>query len=90
MPLVGGENFFDGFGFNDSKYRQKLGWKTTPLDEQEKSRPPKRPLLPALEELSHRLPQKWDNRLKKFVRNDDWLLWDIHDNKIEEPHDRVG
>ena len=47
---------------------------------------PKRPLLPALVELSHRLPQKWDDRLKKYVRNDDWLLWDIHDNKIEQPH----
>jgi hypothetical protein len=32
------------------------------------------------------LPQKWDDRLKKYVRNDDWLLWDIHDNKIEQPH----
>jgi hypothetical protein len=87
MPLVGGENFFDGFGFIDSKYRKKLGWKTTPLDELEKRRPPKRPLLPALEELNQRLPKKWDNRQKKYVRNDDWLLWDIHDNKVEDAHD---
>ena len=87
MPLVGGESFFDGFGFNESKYRKKLGWKTTPLDALEQRRPPKRPLLPALEELNHRLPQKWDNRLKKYVRNDDWLLWDIHDNKVEDAHD---
>ena len=86
MPLVGGESFFDGFGFNGSKYRKKLGWKTTPLDELEQRRPPKRPLLPALEALNQRLPQKWDNRLKKYVPNDDWLLWDIHDNKVEDAH----
>jgi len=87
MPLVGGESFFDGFGFNGSKYRKRLGWKTTPLDELEQRRPPKRPLLPTLEELNQRLPQKWDNRLKEYVRNDDWLLWDIHDNKVEDAHD---
>jgi hypothetical protein len=86
MPLVGGESFFDGFGFNESKYRKKLGWTTTPLDELEQRRPPKRPLLPTLEELNQRLPQKWDNRLKKYVPNADWLLWDIHDNKVEDAH----
>jgi hypothetical protein len=87
MPLVGGESFFDGFGFNESKYRKKLGWTETQLDQLEQRRPPKRPLLPALEELNQRLPQKWDNKLKKYVRNDDWLLWDIHDNKVEDAHD---
>jgi hypothetical protein len=87
MPLVGGENFFDGFGFNESKYRKKLGWTDTQLDGLEKRQPPKRPLLPALERLNERLPEKWDNRLKKYVRNDDWLLWDIQpDGKIEEPY----
>jgi hypothetical protein len=86
MPLVGGESFFDGFGFNESNYRKTLGWKTTPLDEQEQRRPPKRPLLPALEELNQRLPKKWDNRQKKYVPNADWLLWDIHDNKVEDAH----
>jgi hypothetical protein len=86
MPLVGGESFFDGFGFNDSKYRKKLGWTDTPLDKMEKRRPPKRPLLTALEELNQRLPQKWDNKFNKYVRNDDWLLWDIHDSKIEDAH----
>jgi len=86
MPLVGGENFFDGFGFNESKFGKKLGWTETQLDRLEKRRPPKRPLLPALEQLNERLPEKWDNRLKKYVRNDDWLLWDIHDSKIEDAH----
>lgn len=87
MPLVGGENFFDGFGFETSKYRKRHGWTRTPLDEVERRRPPVRPLLPYLERLSERLPQKWDNRTKRYVRNDDWLLWDIQrDGKIEEPH----
>jgi hypothetical protein len=86
MPLVGGENFFDGFGFNGSKYRKKLGWTETQLDELEKKRPPKRPLLPALEQLNQRLPKKWDNGRKEYVRNDDWLLWDIHDSKVEDAH----
>jgi hypothetical protein len=86
MPLVGGESFFDGFGFNESNYRKTLGWKTTPLDELEQRRPPKRPLLPALEALNQRLPKKWDNRQKKYVPNADWLLWDIHDNKVEDAH----
>lgn len=86
MPLVGGESFFDGFGFSGSRYKRKLGWTPTKLDELEKRRPPQRPLLPALEALDSELPKKWDNRLKKYVRNDDWLLWDIHDSTIEDVH----
>ncbi|MFH0777484.1 MAG: hypothetical protein V2A71_02520 [Candidatus Eisenbacteria bacterium] len=74
MPLVGGESFFDGFGFDLPRYRQKYGWRTTPLDEREKKRPPKRPLLSFLEQLNERLPEKWDNRRKQYVPNDDWLL----------------
>lgn len=77
LPLVGGENFFDGFGFK--KYRRKFGWKRTiPIDEHEEAEPPKNPLLPFIERIqSGRLPEKWDNRTKKFVRNDDWLLWKL-------------
>jgi hypothetical protein len=75
MPLVGGERFFDGFGFD--AYRRRFNWPvTTDLDRRERSRAPKRPLLPFLESLSHRLPCKWDNRIKRYVRDDDWLLWD--------------
>jgi hypothetical protein len=74
MRLVGGEGFFDGFGF--APYRSRFKWPATDLDRRERSRPPKRPLLPFLAELSHRLPRKWDNRLKRYARNDDWLLWD--------------
>ena len=74
MPLVGGEGFFDGFGFEP--YRRRFHWPQTDLDRRERTRAPKRPLLPFLESVSHRLPRKWDNRLKRYVRNDDWLLWD--------------
>lgn len=79
MPLIGGENFFDGFGF--AKYRKKFGWKKIPLDDKERSRKPRRPLLPFIERVNAKLPLKWDNRLKKMVRNDDWLLWDLRANK---------
>src|SRR5882672_9585305 len=72
LPLVGGENFFDGFGFK--KYRRRFGWKKRmPIDDYEDKNPPKNPLLPFLERIQGgRLPRKWDNRLKKFGRNDDW------------------
>jgi len=75
MPLIGGESFFDGFGF--SQYRKKFGWKRIPLDDQEEAAELKRPLLAFLEKLNSSLPLKWDNRRKRYVRNDDWLLWDF-------------
>jgi len=87
MPLVGGENFFDGFGFQLTTYRKRHGWKGTAIDERERRRPPVRPLLPFLESLNERLPAKWDNRRKTYVRNDDWLLWNIQESgKVEGPH----
>jgi hypothetical protein len=76
MPLVGGENFFDGFGF--AKYRKRFGWDAElPIDRHEKRFPPQRPLLPFLEKLNQRLPRKWDAKLHRFVPDDDWLLWDF-------------
>jgi hypothetical protein len=76
LPLVGGESFFDGFGFE--AYRRRFKWPRIPLDDHEDEAPPKNPLLPFIEKINRgRLPQKWDNRLKKFVRNDDWLLWKL-------------
>ncbi len=75
MPLVGGENIFDGFGF--AAYRRRFKWKAHPLDERERQFPPVRPLLPFLKRLARRLPKKWDNRRKTYVQNDDWLLWDL-------------
>ena len=76
LPLVGGENFFDGFGF--AAYRTRLRWPRIPLDDHEDAAPPKNPLLPFLEKIhAGKLPRKWDNRVRKFVRNDDWLLWKL-------------
>jgi len=33
--------------------------------------------MPFLEKLNRKLPKKWDTKLKKFVPDDDWLLWDL-------------
>jgi hypothetical protein len=76
MPLVGSENFFDGFGFDE--FRSQFDWSTSaPDDERELRRPPERPLLRFLNEIADgKLPQKWDRRLKQFVPNDDWLLFE--------------
>jgi hypothetical protein len=76
LPLVGGQNFFDGFGF--ARYRRQFGWREEiPLDEHEQRYRPRRPLLPFLEKLNRQLPRKWDRKLEKFVPDDDWLLWDL-------------
>ena len=81
VPLVGGENFFDGFGF--APYRRRFGWHTDiMIDHHEKQFPPKRPLLPFIESLNQRLPKKWDSKLNRFVTDDDWLLWDFHTEQI--------
>jgi hypothetical protein len=76
MPLVGCENFFDGFGFNIEVYRQKYNWTLgSELDDQEKLYPPQRPLLPYLESIAAgKFPQRWDHGAKTLVPNDDWLL----------------
>lgn len=85
IPLVGGENFFDGFGF--ASYRKRFGWRAeTPIDGHEERFPPKRPLLPFIEKLNHRLPRKWDRKLNRFVPDDDWLLWDFHAKEIRGKH----
>jgi hypothetical protein len=85
VPLVGGENFFDGFGFG--RYRGRFKWRPEmPIDHHEEKFPPKRPLLPFLEKLNHRLPKKWDAKLNRFVADDDWLLWDFHSKKIRGKH----
>lgn len=75
MPLIGGGNFFDGFGF--AGYVERFGWKSIPMDEQERLRPPENPLLPFLEKLARELPRKWDDKRGRYVPDDDWLLWDL-------------
>lgn len=85
LPLVGGGNFFDGFGF--APYRKRFGWRTDlAIDRHEQKFPPQRPLLPFVEELNQRLPKKWDNKLNRFVPDDDWLLWDFNSRKIRGKH----
>jgi hypothetical protein len=85
IPLVGGENFFDGFGF--ARYRKRFGWKEElAIDRHERRFPPKRPVLPFVEKLNTRLPKKWDARLNRFVDDDDWLLWDFSQKKIRGKH----
>ena len=70
LPLIGGESFFDGFGF--APYRKRFGWREEILiDRHEKEFSPRRPLLPFLEKLNQKLPKKWDNRLDRFVSDDD-------------------
>lgn len=75
MPLIGGEHFFDGFGF--AQYREQFGWPEIALDIIEREHPPQKPLLPFVERASRELPKKWDRHTGKFVANDDWLLWDL-------------
>ena len=75
MPLVGGEHFFDGFGFAD--YTAEFRWGKISLDEQEVRDPPKNPLLHFLRNLNRELPPKWDRARKCFAPNDDWILWDL-------------
>ncbi len=75
MPLIDGGAFFDGFGF--AEYADRFGWEQTPADEVERRQPPKKPLLPFLEQLARKIPERWDPKLKKYVTNDDWLLWEL-------------
>jgi hypothetical protein len=75
MPLIGGEHFFDGFGF--AQYRDRFKWERVPMDDREDSSPPQKPLLPFLESLNQKLPLKWDRHLQRFGPNDDWLLWKL-------------
>jgi hypothetical protein len=82
MTLVGGENFFDGFGFS-LYFKEFPSWNNNriSLDKQEENAELKRPLLPFLEKLNSALPKKWDNKFRKYVRNDDWLLWEFRKKK---------
>jgi hypothetical protein len=81
MPLIGGESFFDGFGFH-LYFNRFPEWVRNPisLDQQEAGIDLQKPLLPFLERLNTALPRKWDNRSKKYVRNDDWLLWETDES----------
>jgi hypothetical protein len=84
MPLIGGEHFFDGFGFSD--YLKEFRWQRIPLDDQEDRRPPEKPLLRFLERLDDRLPNKWSPTLRRWIRNDDWLLWNLKRQRNKGAH----
>lgn len=75
MPLIGGEHFFDGFGFSEYHYAFSA-WKKkrTELDDREARRSPRKPLLAFIEGLNRELPKKWSRAKQAFVENDDWLL----------------
>jgi hypothetical protein len=75
LPLVGGEHFFDGFGWAD--YKDQFGWPDIALDRLEAQQPPAKPLLSFLAELNQKIPPKWCREKKQFVPNDDWLLWKL-------------
>jgi hypothetical protein len=75
MPLIGSGNFFDGFGF--APYMERFDWKPSAIDEREAKHPPQHPLLPFLEKLAQEVPKRWDSKLRKYVTNDDWLLWEL-------------
>ena len=73
VPIVGSENFFDGFGFH--LYRDRFGWEIDGQIQKELTRPPERPLLPFLEQLAAgHYPQRWDRREQTFRKDKDWLL----------------
>src|SRR5258708_523356 len=64
IPLVGGENFFDGFGF--AKYRKAFGWhQEIPIDRHQKKFPPRRPLFPFVKNLNNPLPKNFDRNLNR-------------------------
>jgi hypothetical protein len=75
LPLIGGEHFFDGFGFDE--FRSIFGWQPIPLDDLEARHPPQRPLLPFLKDLNTTLPLKWNRQTNTYGPNDDWLLWKL-------------
>ena len=78
MPLVGSESFFDGFGFTMNSYREDFKWmEDSDLDKREKKYPPKRPLLPYLEEIiAGNFPKRFNYSSGKLGDNDNWLLMD--------------
>lgn len=75
MPLIGGENFFDGFCFSDFKRRYK--WENSPSDKGEALLPPIRPLLKYIESINKELPERWNLHTNKYEPDDDWLLLDL-------------
>jgi len=73
MALIDAHYFFDGFGF--APYMGQFNWERGELDEREEAFPPKRPLLPYLQNLNHKIPLRYDLEQNKYVENVDWLVF---------------
>ncbi len=85
MPLVGSGNFFDGFGF--AAYREQFDWARNPDGRAgEAATAGTTRCCPFWNASPIELPQRWDNRLKKYVPNDDWLLWELEEPKAGGGH----
>jgi hypothetical protein len=73
--LISGEYFFDGFGFE--QYKEQFDWSEMSIDQNERDHKPSKPLLPFISDLNKKLPEKWNRDKRAFVRDEDWLLWEL-------------
>ncbi len=80
MGILDGDYFFDGFGF-DHYRRRYPAWRWSQLDELERRSPPERPLLRYLDKVDIEIPKRYDHRLRRYVVNDDWLIFERKANK---------
>ncbi len=67
----------------DPWFKPEVRGARIPMDEREDNQPPQNPLRSFLERLTHELPQRWNDRLKKYVPDDDWLLWELETPRDE-------
>jgi hypothetical protein len=74
MALIDAHYFFDGFGF--AKYMKEFGWEPGAMDEHEKEFPPQRPLLPYLDGLNNKIPERYDLERDKYMENPEWLIFE--------------
>jgi hypothetical protein len=81
LPLIGGDRFFDGFGFE--LYRNRFDWSHWPIDENEAERKLHRPLLPYIEKLNEQVPRRWNRHAEVFEQDDDWLLLNLEREAAE-------
>ena len=74
MGMLPGDYFFNGFGF--CEFKEEFAWSDDPFDEIESEKTSEgRFLLPFLRALDKEIPDLYDPKSRKFVPNDDWLLF---------------